>query len=274
MSVYDIEDDWHFQENHNLTLKLFLLKHSQSPAERRGKMNESKSKSGIGVLYLLLEAEVHRLIQERKYGSITTNHTTSSFPCTTGEFLILINIIIIVMVKITTTSYLLFSSSATAVPSITVNLDQDISSFSLSLFHSSCVNIPFHFYFFSAQPWVTTTCYFHCLIWVKISPKFSFSFHFSTWVMTSPHFHFHFFSTRPELRQLFIPTYPHESGHLLIFTFSIQPKLRSLSTFTFFNWSQDICSLSLSLFSNGVCQPQLYLGHTTTELFRSEIEKG
>ena len=90
----------------------------------------------------------------------------------------------------------------------------------------------------------------------------------STWIKTSPHFHFHFFSTRPELRQLFILNY------LLIFTFSIQPKLRSLSTFTFFNWSQDICSLSLSLFSNGVCQPQLYLGHTTTELFRSEIEKG
>ena len=133
------------------------------------------------------------------------------------------------MVKITTTFYLLFSSSATAVPSITVNLDQDISSFSLSLFHSSCVNIPIHFHF---QSWVTTTCYFHCLIGVKTSPHFHFAFTFQLELWHLLIFTF-IFSTTPELRQLFILTYQHESGHLFIFNFSIQPKLRPLFTFTF-----------------------------------------
>ena len=133
------------------------------------------------------------------------------------------------MVKITTTSYLLFSSSATAVPSITVNLDQDISSF--SLFHSSCVNLPMYsFSLFFTHPWarVTTTCHFHCLIGVKTSPHFHFAFTFQLELWHLLIFTFTFFN------QTWVETtfHQHESGHLLISTFSIQPKLRPLFTFT------------------------------------------
>jgi len=100
-----------------------------------------------------------------------------------------------------------------------------------------------HFHFLFSTPVVSTSLFIFTflhltmgyknlslslLIGVNTSPEFSFSFHFSNWVMTSPHFHFHFF--QPDLS--WDNFHQHESGHLLISTFSIQPKIRPLFTFT------------------------------------------